>query len=210
MENFASLIRFVIETRHTCRGKTSYFPLRVYTTILWIAISIRHPWRIYIYIRICITIGKSGRRSKTRFPRWGKYFSTLGDTYLSSWEADARTDAYPNLHLQRDGEEIATRRFAVWVSVFIGGGILASGADLLLPLEPFWQRASSWGLCTMTKGMGRGKRKGRGKKKGKGRTRHVEEKSNAVRRTETNSRLEARGGGTPWRGYTGCPVNFTP
>lgn len=66
-----------------------------------------------IYIRICITIGKSGRRSKTRFPRWGKYFSTLGDTYLSSWEADARTDAYPNLHLQRDGEEIATRRFAV-------------------------------------------------------------------------------------------------
>lgn len=68
---------------------------------------------IYIYIRICITIGKSGRRSKTRFPRWGKYFSTLGDTYLSSWEADARTDAYPNLHLQRDGEEIATRRFAV-------------------------------------------------------------------------------------------------
>lgn len=105
---------------------------------------------------------------------------------------------------------LPARRFAVWVSVFIGGGILASGADLLLPLEPFWQRASSWGLCTMTKGMGRGKRKGRGKKKGKGRTRHVEERSNAVRRTETNSRLEARGGGTPWRGYTGCPVNFTP
>lgn len=64
---------------------------------------------IHIYVYICITIGKSGR-SKTRFPRWEKYFSTLGDTYLSSWEADTRTDAYPNLHLQRDGEEIATVR----------------------------------------------------------------------------------------------------
>lgn len=43
-------------------------------------------------------------------------------------------------------------------------GNIGIGADLLLPLEPFWQRAS-WGRYTMTKGMGRG-RKG-GEKKGR-------------------------------------------
>lgn len=66
-------------------------------------------------------------------------------------------------------------------------GNIGIGADLLLPLEPFWQRAS-WGRYTMTKGMGRG-RKGGKKKEGKNATRW---KGPTVRRTETNSRVEAR------------------
>lgn len=89
-------------------------------------------------------------------------------------------------------------------------GNIGIGADLLLPLEPFWQRAS-WGRYTMTKGMGRG-RKGGGKKR-KGRTRHVGKVQQFDGRKQTvgwkRGMWKGRGRNS-LRGYTGCPVNFIP
>lgn len=69
-------------------------------------------------------------------------------------------------------------------------GNIGIGADLLLPLEPFWQRAS-WGRYTMTKG-----RKGEGRKKKEGKNATLLERSNSS--TDGNKQSAgsaARGGG---------------
>lgn len=187
VENFASLIRFVTQTRHTCQGKSVYFPLRVYYYSLNRNFDSSPLKDIYIYMYISVLrlakvegVKRDFRDGKNIFRRWATPIcrrgrQTLEQTRIRICICKGTARRLP--------------RFALSFC-FHRRGNIGIGADLLLPLEPFWQRAS-WGRYTMTKG-----RKGEGRKKKEGKNATLLERSNSS--TDGNKQSAgsaARGGG---------------
>lgn len=174
------------------------YPLRI-------AISIRHPWRIEIYIYTYIRTyydWQKWRRSKTRFPRWENIFPR----HLSVvWETRIRICMRKGMASEEDCHGGFPLGFC-----FHRRGERNIGIESSSPFRALLAK-SVVGPIYDDKGDGGGRvRGGKKKKKKKGRTRATKGRRK-VRRTETNGRrVEARGRGTRCEVNTGCPVNFIP
>lgn len=183
--------RFVNSPRntnaHTCQGKSVYSPLRVYYYSLNRNFDSSPLKDVYIYMYISVLrlakvegVKRDFRDGKNIFRRWATPIcrrgrQTLEQTRIRICICKGTARRLP--------------RFALSFC-FHRRGNIGIGADLLLPLEPFWQRAS-WGRYTMTKG-----RKGEGRKKKEGKNATLLERSNSS--TDGNKQSAgsaARGGG---------------
>lgn len=150
-----------------------------------IAISIRHPWRIeiYIYTYIC-TIGKSGGGVKRDF-RDGKIF--FHDTYPSSWETRIRICMRKGMASEEDCHGGFPLGFC-----FHRRGERNIGIESSSPFRALLAKSVVGPIYDDKGDGGGGWGEERKRKKKKGRTRATKGRRK-VRRTETNGRK--RGGG---------------